>query len=184
MPCWDTDKGDLSININGIFRTLLEVKGFMSSGPTSFGPNECWDKIYFVDAHDCKNKNFKVYEVKLSNKNKIFRQIKISGKDFLNEDIPPIPDNLETYTKDNLKVLCEKRGLTKNGNKTDLIKRIKEENIGSKFKQPKTYGEIADNNRRGQLRACFHSIIKPQLGEHCKLIFDGNISKLNNTITK
>lgn len=79
MPCWDTDKGDLVINKN-IFRQI-EVKGFMSSGPSSFGPKENWDLLYFVDARDIINKNFKVYEVKLSNKNKIFRNIKISKKE-------------------------------------------------------------------------------------------------------
>ena len=123
MSCWDTDKGDIIINKKDIFKQI-EVKGFMSKGPTSFGPTEKWDWIYFVDGLDVRNKNFKIYEIKLSNTSETWRSIKIN----------------------------------------------KEE----------TYGEIADKNQRGKLRGYFYTIFKPQLGCHCKLIFDGHISKLNN----
>jgi hypothetical protein len=77
MPCWDTDKGDLVINKLSLFRRL-EIKGFMSNGPSSFGPTEMWDWLYFVDACDTLNFNFKVYEIKLSNENDLFRNIKLS----------------------------------------------------------------------------------------------------------
>lgn len=80
MPCWDTDKGDIIIDKKGVFKRI-EVKGFMSSGPSSFGPREMWDLLYFVDGQDILNKNFKVFEVKLSNKNEIFRNIKLSKKE-------------------------------------------------------------------------------------------------------
>lgn len=77
MPCWDTDKGDLVINkLNLPLR--IQVKGFVSCGPSSFGPKQSWDWIYFVDAKDTLNYNFKVYEIKLSNKNHIFRNIKLN----------------------------------------------------------------------------------------------------------
>jgi hypothetical protein len=33
MPCWDTNKGDIIINKTGIFKQI-EVKGFMSTGPS------------------------------------------------------------------------------------------------------------------------------------------------------
>jgi hypothetical protein len=79
MPCWDTDKGDIIINKKHIFKQI-EVKGFMSIGPSSFGPTEKWDFLYFVDGQDIKNKKFKVYEVKLSNKNEFFRNINMSKK--------------------------------------------------------------------------------------------------------
>jgi hypothetical protein len=75
MPCWDTDCGDLKL-----LNICIEVKGFMSSGSSSFGPSESWHRIYFIDCMDCKNKNFKVYEIKLSNKSKEWRNIKISEK--------------------------------------------------------------------------------------------------------
>jgi len=121
MPCWDTKKGDIIINKKDIFKQI-EVKGFMSTGPSSFGPKENWNLLYFVDGQDIINKNFKVYEVKLSNKNEIFRNIKISKKE--------------------------------------------------------TYGNIADSGRRP--RGGFYDIFKPQLKDNCKLIFNGNISELNN----
>lgn len=120
MPCWDTKKGDIIIHKKDIFKQI-EVKGFMSLGPSSFGPNESWDLIYFVDGQDIINKNVKVYQVNLSNKR--FRTIHISNKE--------------------------------------------------------TYGAIADSGRRP--RGCFYTIFKPQLGGHCKLIFDGNISELDNS---
>lgn len=84
MPCWDTDKGDIVINKMGLF-IQLEIKGFMSSGPSSFGPTEMWDILYFIDARDIFNKKFKVYEIKLSNKNQIFRNIKISKNETYHE---------------------------------------------------------------------------------------------------
>jgi len=73
MGCWDTNEGDLILLNNKI-----EVKGFMSSGPSSFGPTETWDRIYFVDCKDTLNKNFKVFEIKLSNNNIKWKNIKLN----------------------------------------------------------------------------------------------------------
>ena len=42
-----------------------------------------------------------------------------------------------------------------------------------------TYGNIADCGKRP--RGCFDTIFKPQLKQDCKLIFDGHISKLDNS---
>ena len=55
MPCWDTDKGDIIIKKKDIFKQI-EVKGFISCGPSSFGPHESWDLLYFVDGQDIINK--------------------------------------------------------------------------------------------------------------------------------
>lgn len=96
----------------------------MSKGPLSFGPTEKWDILYFVDGQDIINKKFKVYEVKLSTENEIFRNINISKKE--------------------------------------------------------TYGNIADSGRRP--RGSFYTIFKPQLTCHCKLIFDGHISEIDNSL--
>lgn len=76
-PSWDTEAGDLKIDNNYIFKKL-EIKAFSSEGPTSFGPTEKWDYIYFVDATKYKKKYFIVYEIKLSNESKIFSNIKIN----------------------------------------------------------------------------------------------------------
>lgn len=75
MPTWDTDKGDL---INR--RIRCEVKGSidLSNGPSSFGPTEEWDYIYFVDGIENHNKRYRVYEVKLSNKSEKWRNIKVN----------------------------------------------------------------------------------------------------------
>tara|TARA_Y100000591_G_C21826581_1_gene697032 strand:- start:1199 stop:1858 length:660 start_codon:yes stop_codon:yes gene_type:complete len=123
MPCWDTEKGDLVINKKDISKQI-EVKGFTSTGPSSFGPTENWDWLYFVNGIDIRNKKFKVYEIKLSNTSETWRSIKIT--------------------------------------KTE------------------TYGEQCD--RRVRPHCGFEKIFKPQLGEHCKLIFDGHISELDNSL--
>tara|TARA_B100000424_G_scaffold269391_1_gene266234 strand:+ start:2506 stop:3117 length:612 start_codon:yes stop_codon:yes gene_type:complete len=84
MPCWDTDKGDIIISKLNLFKQI-EVKGFMSDGPSSFGPTENWDWIYFVDARDTRNSQFKVYEIKLSNTSEVFRSIKLNKKETYGE---------------------------------------------------------------------------------------------------
>lgn len=79
LPSWDTDVGDLTTN-----KLKLEVKGsidLMNGGPSSFGPTESWDRIYFVDAIDTYNKNYKVYEIRLSNTSKIWKNIKVNKID-------------------------------------------------------------------------------------------------------
>ena len=78
MPCWDTKKGDLIIHKKNIPFYQIEVKGFISNGPASFGPKEEWDWLYFVDGRQIRDKIFKVYEVKLSNRSTDFRNIRIS----------------------------------------------------------------------------------------------------------
>lgn len=75
-PCWDIKKGDLYL-----YNKRLEVKGsidLLNGGPCSFGPKEEWHRIYFVDAVDRFNKNFKIYEFKLSNKSEIWKNIKVN----------------------------------------------------------------------------------------------------------
>jgi len=123
MPCWDTDKGDLVINKGTIF-IRCEIKAFQK-GPSSFGPTEKWDWLYFVDATNTLEMRYKIYEIKMSNTNETFRSIKV--------------------------------------NKTQ------------------TFGTFADSGKRP--RGVFETIFRPQLGEHCKLIFDGHVSELYNDTT-
>lgn len=73
MPCWDIDSGDLIL-----LNKRVEVKGFMSTGPSSFGPTEKWDMIYFVDATEFSKKKFKVYEIFLSNDCKTWSSIRVN----------------------------------------------------------------------------------------------------------
>lgn len=84
LPRWDTDKGDLVIQL-GTFFKRLEIKGFIRSGPSSFGPTEAWDILYFVDGQDIVHKRFKVYEIKLKNTSTIFRNMKMSKKETFGE---------------------------------------------------------------------------------------------------
>lgn len=118
MPSWDTKCGDLTL-----LNKKIEIKGFTSKGPSSFGPQEKWHWIYFIDGFKCKQKYFIIYEIKLSNTSDTWRNIK--------------------FTK-------------KSG----------------------TYGQIADANKRGQLRANFYKIIKPQIKNHCDIIFDGYLHNI------
>lgn len=76
MPTWDTERGDLYIQCP--INRQVEVKGFMSVGPSSFGPTERWDWIYFVDCINTLQREFKVYEIKLSNTNMIWRNIMVN----------------------------------------------------------------------------------------------------------
>lgn len=73
MGCWDTDRGDLVV-----LSKKIEIKGFMSDGPSSFGPTENWDWIYFVDAKKTLNKRYKIYEFKMSNSNSLWYNLKMN----------------------------------------------------------------------------------------------------------
>ena len=68
MPTWDTDTGDLQCG-----GMSIEVKAFSSTGPTTFGPTEKWDRIYFLDAMQFHDSVFKVYECKLNNTSPIWQ---------------------------------------------------------------------------------------------------------------
>ena len=182
FPTWDTDKGDLQLKIHNTCLLQLEVKGFMSNGPVSFGPSENWDYIYFVDARNFYNDFYNIYEIKLSNTSTIWKNIILSGTSFSIENIPPLPYNINMLSCNALRSICEKRGLTKGGNKKVLLERIKTQKVGSKYKKPETYGEIAKKNQRGKLRGSFDTIFKPQLTNYCTLLFSGHIHELFDNI--
>jgi len=80
IPSWDTDNGDLSF-----LNKKIEVKGFMSSGPSSFGSTEKWDILYFVDSTKFIDKKFIIYEIMLSNTNPIWRNIKLNKNETYND---------------------------------------------------------------------------------------------------
>lgn len=56
----------------------VECKTFSSKGPCSFGPNEKWDQLYFLDARNFIEKKFKLYRVKLSSDNPTFLGLKVN----------------------------------------------------------------------------------------------------------
>jgi len=78
-PNWCTSSGDLEIyDTKNKHNIKIEVKGFSSKGPSSFGPTEQWSILYFIDCSDFINKQFKIYEIKLSNSDPDFYNIKIN----------------------------------------------------------------------------------------------------------
>ncbi len=74
--CNNATSGDL---ISG--GDKIEVKCFSSSGPTSFGPNEKWKELYFLDAIDFNNNKIKIYKCLLSNDSDEFSNIKLNAKE-------------------------------------------------------------------------------------------------------
>jgi len=74
-----TTSGDLEVK-EDLKNIKVEVKCFTSIGPTSFGPTESWDEIYFLDAFNFVNKYFKIYKLKLSNDSKKFKSVKINSE--------------------------------------------------------------------------------------------------------
>jgi len=75
LNCINSKVGDLEIvNNNKIIK--IEVKCFTSKGPSSFGPTESWNVLYFLDAIDFKNYNFKLY--KINSNNIEFSKIKVN----------------------------------------------------------------------------------------------------------
>jgi hypothetical protein len=69
--------GDLCIDDN----IKIEVKCFSSSGPSSFGPTESWNKLYFLDALNFNENKFKIYKCNLSNNSEEWSKLKINSKE-------------------------------------------------------------------------------------------------------
>ena len=76
MPNWNTKKGDLVL-----LNKQIEVKGsvdLLNGGPSSFGPTENWDIIYFIDCVNSIKKEFKIWKINLSNTSDEWKQIKVN----------------------------------------------------------------------------------------------------------
>lgn len=80
LPSWDTQKGDLCMQLTSTNQLQLEIKGSidLEKGLSTFGPTEKWDYIYFVDGKDTLFKYYKVYEIQLSNENVLWKNMQIS----------------------------------------------------------------------------------------------------------
>lgn len=79
MPSWNCT-GDLELN-----GKKLEVKGFTSTGPTSFGPGTFFYRLYFVDATKIMENSFKVYEISLESSDSKFLNIMINKNETFEE---------------------------------------------------------------------------------------------------
>lgn len=62
-------------------KRLLECKSFISNGPISFGPDQKWDEIYFLDARDWLDNRLVIYLVCLPSEHSIWKNIKVSKTD-------------------------------------------------------------------------------------------------------
>jgi len=74
--CISPTKGDLLCPITN---KRIEVKCFTSNGPSTFGSNEPWDELWFLDASNLIKSEFKIYKCTLSNKSKEWNSIKFNA---------------------------------------------------------------------------------------------------------
>jgi hypothetical protein len=75
--CKNADTGDLIVDD----KKKIEIKCFSSQGPTTFGPNENWDEIYFLDCLTLlENNRIKIYKCTLSNSDPTWFNIKFNNK--------------------------------------------------------------------------------------------------------
>lgn len=72
---WDTRCGDLLFDN----KYKIEVKSFSSDGPISFGPDENWDIIYFLDSRRYYDDIYILYELKLKNTDEDWKNLKLSN---------------------------------------------------------------------------------------------------------
>ena len=79
MPTWYTVSGDLTL-----LKKRIEVKcssDLFNGGPSSFGPKEIWDYIYFVDCCNISKLEVVIYEIKLSNSSVKWKNLMINKKE-------------------------------------------------------------------------------------------------------
>jgi hypothetical protein len=70
-------KGDLYSN-NYDKNYPIEVKSFTSDGPSQFGPNKKFGKLYFLDLRNWLNNIIILWKVNLSNESETFKNIKMN----------------------------------------------------------------------------------------------------------
>jgi hypothetical protein len=82
---WEIDSGDLNRKTEKKI-LKIEVKGFSSDGPISFGPSENWDYICFVDCRKFMDNKFTVFLSRTSNLNKKWQTLSINqGETFYSQ---------------------------------------------------------------------------------------------------
>ena len=78
--CINADVGDLCKIEEGCI-SKIEVKCFTSTGPTSFGPTEDWDELYFLDALNFNKNMYKIYKISMKNTDRRFQNMKVNKKE-------------------------------------------------------------------------------------------------------
>ena len=56
---------------------VIECKSFTSNGPTSFGPKQAWNMIYFLDAREWLTDRLVLWEISLPNTHEIWKNIQV-----------------------------------------------------------------------------------------------------------
>lgn len=79
---WDTVKGDLFCKSDN---KLIEVKCFSSLGPSSFGPTESWDELYFLDAIKYKENYFSCHKIKIPSDSNIWNEVLVNKTQSIND---------------------------------------------------------------------------------------------------
>ena len=74
---WGCKSGDLYL------KGKQECKCFTSDGPISFSPNSNWNAIYFLDARDWLNDNFKLFTFKKTSNE--WKNIKVNKKETMED---------------------------------------------------------------------------------------------------
>jgi hypothetical protein len=76
LSCSWLCKGDLVSSVMG----TIECKSFTSDGPTSFGPKQKWDNIFFLDARGWLDNNIVIWHIPLPNTDPVWTSIKVNKK--------------------------------------------------------------------------------------------------------
>lgn len=79
LPEWGKKSGDLRVS-----NLKLEIKASLdlfNGGPSSFGPKESWDIIYFIDCKDTLVKKYSIYCIFLSNTSLEWKKLKFNSKE-------------------------------------------------------------------------------------------------------
>ena len=112
---WDINCGDLCDN-NG---NKIEIKGFSSTDPISFGPKERWNQLYIINCMDYINKNFTIYKINYNNNDDKIQNLQISKKETFKNQIvngrrpricfnhlyEQLKDDIEIYWTGNINIL-------------------------------------------------------------------------------
>lgn len=74
-PIWEVERSDLEVD-----GERVEVKAFVSDGPSSFGHREPWDHLCFVDARNFRDNHFRVYLISIPNTHPDWMNLKITKR--------------------------------------------------------------------------------------------------------
>jgi hypothetical protein len=82
IKAWHIEVKSGDMQQEGETRKLkAEVKGSASDGPTSFGPDQVWDILYFVKIHDYLT--YTIYKINATKEHVLFKTMKVNANETL-----------------------------------------------------------------------------------------------------